>query len=153
MDHSPKGRTMSAQPVADAFVRRMIVEPLAQGPLSGMTFAAKDLFDIAGTRTGCGNPTWAATHADATRHAAAIERLLRAGARLLGKTRTDEMAYSLDGSNVHEGAPLNPAAPDRLTGGSSSGSAAAVAAGAVDFAIGTDTAGSVRVPAAWCGLH
>jgi amidase len=81
-----------------------------------------------------------------------VQRLLDAGARLVGKTRTDELAYALDGCNVHEGAPLNPAAPSRLTGGSSSGSASAVAAGEADFAIGTDTAGSVRVPAAWCGL-
>jgi amidase len=78
---------------------------------------------------------------------------LRAGARLLGKTRTDELAYSLEGRNFHEGAPLNPAAPERLTGGSSSGAASAVAAGAVDFAVASDTAGSVRVPAAWCGLY
>ncbi len=82
----------------------------------------------------------------------AVERLLRAGARLVGKTRTDELAYSLEGRNFHEGAPLNPAAPDRLTGGSSSGAASAVAAAEVDFALGSDTAGSIRVPAAWCGL-
>lgn len=144
---------LTAPLMADPFALRIVVEPLARGPLSGATFAVKDLFDVAGTRTGCGNPTWAATHAVATRHAAVVQRLLCAGARLLGKTRTDEMAYSLDGSNFHEGAPPNPAAPDRLTGGSSSGSASAAAAGDVDFAIGTDTAGSVRVPAAWCGLH
>jgi amidase len=81
-----------------------------------------------------------------------VQKLLDAGATLVGKTRTDELAYSLDGNNVHEGAPRNAAAPSRLTGGSSSGSASAVAAGEVDFAVGTDTAGSVRVPAAWCGL-
>jgi len=140
-------------PLVDAFVQRKLVTPLAAGALSGTTFAVKDLFDVAGERTGCGNPTWTRTHPPATAHAAVVERLLLAGARLLGKARTDEMAYSLDGNNVHEGAPLNPAAPDRLTGGSSSGSASAVAAREVDFAIGTDTAGSVRVPAAWCGLY
>ena len=143
---------MTPPELIDAFVQRKAVAPLRAGALTGTTFAVKDLFDVAGERTGCGNPTWLATHAPATAHAAVVERLLQAGARLLGKARTDEMAYSLDGSNVHEGAPLNPAAPDRLTGGSSSGSASLVAAGEVDFAIGTDTAGSVRVPAAWCGL-
>jgi amidase len=144
---------MIPPPVVDAFVQRKVFTPLAAGPLSGTTFAVKDLFDVAGERTGCGNPTWARTHPPAIVHAAAVERLLLSGARLLGKVRTDEMAYSLDGNNAHEGAPLNPAAPDRLTGGSSSGSASAVAAREVDFAIGTDTAGSVRVPAAWCGLY
>jgi amidase len=139
--------------LVDSFLLRKVVPPLRAGALSGTTFAVKDLLDVAGERTGCGNPTWLATHPPATAHAAVVERLLNAGARLLGKVRTDEMAYSLDGHNVHEGAPLNPAAPDRLTGGSSSGSASAVAAGEVDFAIGTDTAGSVRVPAAWCGLY
>jgi amidase len=138
--------------LADAFVERFVIEPAADGPLRGTSFAVKDLFDVAGRYTGCGNPTWRATHAAATVHAAAVQILLRAGARLIGKTRTDEMAYSLEGRNFHEGAPLNPAAPERLTGGSSSGAASAVAAGAVDFALGTDTAGSVRVPAAWCGL-
>ncbi len=161
MDHLPAwqaripvlARLQSALPSeTDAFVSRFVVEPTHAGPLSGTTFAVKDLFDVAGRPTGCGNPSWLATHPPATRHAAVIERLLAAGARLTGKTRTDEMAYSLDGRNHHEGAPLNPAAPSRLTGGSSSGSAAAVAGGEVDFALGTDTAGSVRVPAAWCGL-
>lgn len=138
--------------LADAFVERFVVQPTAGGALSGTTFAVKDLFDVAGRYTGCGNPTWRATHAPATAHAAVVQMLLRAGGRLAGKTRTDEMAYSIEGWNFHEGAPRNPAAPERLTGGSSSGSAAAAAAGEVDFAIGTDTAGSVRVPAAWCGL-
>lgn len=142
-----------SETVADAFVERFVVEPQADGPLRGTSFAVKDLFDVAGRYTGCGNPTWRAGHAAATADATVVGLLLRAGARLLGKTRTDELAYSLEGRNFHEGAPLNPAAPERLTGGSSSGSASAVAAGAVDFAVGTDTAGSVRVPAAWCGLY
>jgi amidase len=138
--------------LADAFVERFVIEPTSQGSLRGTTFAVKDLFDIAGRHTGCGNPDWRATHGPATSHAAVVQKLLDSGATLLGKTRTDELAYSLDGNNVHEGAPRNAAAPSRLTGGSSSGSASAVAAGEVDFAVGTDTAGSVRVPAAWCGL-
>lgn len=138
--------------LADAFVERFVVEPAASGPLLGMSFAVKDLFDVAGRHTGCGNPTWRATHCAATCHSAVVQILLQAGARLVGKTRTDELAYSLDGSNVHEGAPINPAAPARLTGGSSSGAASAAAAGHIDFTVGTDTAGSVRVPAAWCGI-
>jgi amidase len=142
----------SGPALADAFVERFVIEPTADGELRRATFAVKDLFDVAGHRTGCGNPTWAATHPPATSNAAVVQLLLRAGARLLGKTRTDEMAYSIEGSNFHEGAPPNPAAPSRLTGGSSSGAASAAAAGEVDFAVGTDTAGSVRVPAAWCGL-
>lgn len=138
--------------IADAFVERFVVEPESDGPLRGTTFAVKDLFDVAGWPTSCGNPTWRATHTLPQRNARVVELLLRAGARLVGKTRTDELAYSLEGSNVHEGAPINTAAPERLTGGSSSGAASAAAAGAIDFAVATDTAGSVRVPAAWCGL-
>jgi amidase len=138
--------------LADAFVARFEVEPNSWGPLRGTSFAVKDMFDVADWPTGCGNPAWRATHGRATTSAAVVQRLLDAGARLIGKTCTDELAYSLDGRNFHEGAPLNPAAPSRLTGGSSSGAASAVAAGDVDFAVATDTAGSVRVPAAWCGL-
>jgi amidase len=138
--------------IADAMVERFVVEPQADGPLRGSSFAVKDLFDVAGWPTGCGNPAWRATHSSPKTSAAVIGQLLRAGARLVGKTCTDELAYSLEGRNYHEGAPINPAAPDRLTGGSSSGAASAVAAGDVDFAVASDTAGSVRVPAAWCGL-
>ena len=106
-----------------------MVEPEADGPLRGTAFAVKDLFDVAGRPTGVGNPTWRATHSVPQTNAIVVPRLLRAGARLVGKTRTDELAYSLDGRNFHEGAPLNPAAPERLTGGSSGGAASAVAAG------------------------
>jgi amidase len=126
--------------------------PTAQGRLSGQTFAVKDLIDVAGHITGGGNPDWLRTHAPARRSAPAIERLLAAGAALSGKTITDELAFSLEGVNAHYGTPLNPACPDRIPGGSSSGSASAVAAGLVDFALGTDTGGSVRVPASFCGL-
>jgi amidase len=141
-----------APALADPFVERFVIEPTNDGELRRATFAVKDLFDVAGHRTGCGNPTWAATHAPASSNAPVVQLLLQAGARLMGKTRTDEMAYSIEGRNFHEGAPRNPAAPLRLTGGSSSGAASATAAAEVDFAVGTDTAGSVRVPAAWCGL-
>ena len=145
-------QALQPPPLVDAFVRRVVLEPTGSGALDGMTFAVKDVFDVAGHPTACGNPSWRATHPWAARHADVVRRLLAAGARLEGKTRTDELAYSLDGWNGHEGAPVNPAAPTRLTGGSSSGAASALAAGAVDIAIGTDTAGSVRVPAAWCGV-
>ena len=123
------------------------------GPLAGMTFAAKDLFDVAGHPTGGGNPDWARQYPIPTRHAWAVQRLLDAGAHLVGKTQTDELTYSLNGENAHYGTPVNVNAPGRIPGGSSSGSAAAVAAGLVDFALGSDTGGSVRAPASFCGAY
>jgi amidase len=125
----------------------------AGGPLAGLTMAVKDVFDIAGHRTGNGHPLWFETHPPATRTASAVDRLLEAGARLVGKTHTDEMAYSLNGENVHYGTPTNPKAPGHIPGGSSSGSAAAVAGDLVDFALGTDCGGSVRLPASYCGIY
>jgi amidase len=123
------------------------------GPLAGLTFAAKDLFDVAGYPTGGGNPDWARQHPVPTRHAWAVQRLLDAGATLVGKTITDEVSLGILGENPFEGTPLNPRAPDRVPGGSSSGSASAVAQGLCDTALGTDTGGSVRVPASFCGLY
>ena len=123
------------------------------GPLAGLTFAAKDLFDVAGHPTGGGNPDWARQHPVPTRHAWAVQRLLDAGATLIGKTVTDEVSLGILGENPFDGTPLNPRAPDRVPGGSSSGSASAVAQGLCDTALGTDTGGSVRVPASFCGLH
>ena len=123
------------------------------GPLAGMTFAAKDLFDVAGLPTGGGNPDWPRWHPIPTRHAWAVQRLLDAGATLIGKTITDEVSLGILGENAFDGTPLNPKAPDRVPGGSSSGSASAVAQGLCDTALGTDTGGSVRVPASFCGLH
>jgi amidase len=123
-----------------------------EGPLSGLSFGMKDVFDVAGSRTGFGHPAWLATHPPATETAEAVTRLLAAGAALRGRTLSDELCYSISGENFHYGMPINPAAPDRLPGGSSSGSAVAVAARLVDFALGTDCGGSVRVPAAYCGL-
>jgi amidase len=131
----------------------LVLAGSGSGPLHGLSFAVKDLIDIAGSVTGCGNPDWRRSHAPATATAPAVLRLLEAGARLVGKTITDELAFSLDGINAHYGTPLNPSCPDRLPGGSSSGSAAVVAAGFADFAIGTDTGGSVRIPASFCGLY
>ena len=125
----------------------------AGGPLSGLTFAVKDLFDVAGEPTGGGNPDWARTNPVPERHAALVDRLLRAGADVAGKTITDEVSLGILGENPFHGTPRNPAAPGFVPGGSSSGSAAAVAGGLVDFALGTDTGGSVRVPASFCGLY
>ena len=129
---------------SSAFIEKFTIPPTKDGPLRGRTFAVKDLIDVAGHRTGCGNPTWLAAHPPAAVHAVCVEQLLAAGAQCEGKTITDEFAFSLLGENHHYGTPLNPAAPDRVPGGSSSGSASAVACGLVDFAIGTDTGGSCR---------
>lgn len=136
----------------DAFQSVFDVEGAEAGPLAGLTFASKDLYDVEGHVTGCGNPDWAATHPPATSHAPAVASLLAAGARLVGKSHTDELAYSLMGVNEHYGTPLNSAAPDRVPGGSSSGSVAAVAGGLVDIGLGSDTGGSVRMPASFCGV-
>ncbi len=122
------------------------------GPLAGLTFAVKDIFDVAGYPTGCGNPQKRAEGGVAATSAPAVQMLLDAGARFVGKTHTAELAFSLDGINTHYGTPTNPAAPDRVPGGSSSGSASAVAAGLVDIALGSDTGGSVRAPASFCGI-
>ena len=123
------------------------------GPLAGLTVAVKDMYDIAGTRTGAGSPEWLATHEPAPRHAPAIETILAAGATIVGKAICEELFFSVTGINAHYGAPANVRAPGRMPGGSSSGSAAAAAAGACDFALGSDTGGSVRVPASFCGLY
>ena len=122
------------------------------GPLAAATLAVKDIFDVAGYPTGCGNPQKLAEAQPADRSAPAIEALLEAGARFIGKTQTDELAFSLTGHNAHYPQPINPGAPDRITGGSSSGSAAAVAGGLADIATGSDTGGSIRAPASHCGL-
>ncbi|MFE0019025.1 amidase [Mesorhizobium sp. NPDC059054] len=122
------------------------------GPLAGLTLAVKDIFDVAGYVTGCGNPDRAETGQPAPSTAPTVQRLLDAGARFVGKTQTDELAFSLMGQNAHLPHPVNPAAPDRVTGGSSSGSAAAVAGGLANIATGSDTGGSIRAPASFCGL-
>lgn len=125
----------------------------ADGPLAGLTFAAKDLFNVAGRPTGGGNPDFARQNPVPTAHAWAVQRLLDSGASLIGKTVTDEVSLGILGENAFFGTPRNSKAPDRVPGGSSSGSAAAVAAGLCDTALGTDTGGSVRVPASFCGLY
>lgn len=136
------------------FIEKFELLPQSQQqlPLHGLTFAVKDIFDISGRVTGFGNPDWARTHAPAAATSPVVLATLAAGATSIGTTVMDEMAYSINGENAHYGTPTNPCAPDRVPGGSSSGSAVAVAANLVDFALGTDTGGSVRVPAAYCGI-
>lgn len=145
-----------SQPFSSAFVPHDLPAPLSgssTGPLSGFTVAIKDMYDIAGTRTGGGSPAWLEAHPPADEHSGVVLRLLDAGASIVGKTVCDEFFYSTVGRNAHYGTPLNPRTPDRVPGGSSSGSASATAAGACDIAIGSDTGGSVRVPAANCGVY
>jgi amidase len=132
---------------------RVRIDGRAGGPLAGLTFAAKDLFDVAGVPTGGGNHDWPTGRPVPTRHSWAVQTLLDAGATLIGKTITDEVSLGILGENAFDGTPLNTRAPGRVPGGSSSGSAAAVAAGLCDTALGTDTGGSVRVPASFCGLY
>ena len=123
------------------------------GALAGVNFAAKDIFDVAGHVTGGGNPDWKATHPAAERNAWIVQTLVNAGANMVGKTHTDELTRGILGENAHYGTPINPRALERVPGGSSNGSAAAVAGGLVDFALGSDTGGSVRIPASFCGLY
>ena len=132
---------------------RVEIAGSAEGRLAGVSFAVKDIFDVAGTVTGCGNPDWLASHGAAQQHAPAVRMLLDAGARLVGKTVTEELAFSAVGTNPHYGTPRNLAAPGRVPGGSSSGSASAVGGGLVDLALGSDTGGSVRIPASYNGIY
>jgi amidase len=142
-------------PELNAFVAgpRCEVAGAATGPLAGLRFAVKDLIDVAGWPTGGGNPDWPRRYPTPARHAWVVQTLLDAGASVVGKTVTDEVSLGILGENAHDGTPLNPAAPGRVPGGSSSGSASAVAGGACDFALGTDSGGSVRVPSSFCGLY
>ena len=126
--------------------------PDAGGALSGYTVGIKDLFDVVGLKTGAGSPVWLANAEPALAHAPAVAALLSAGARFVGKTLTDELAWSLNGENAHYGTPINPAASGRISGGSSAGSAAAVAGELIDIGLGSDTGGSVRLPASYCGI-
>jgi amidase len=141
---------------SSAFVPHDIAAPIrghAAGPLAGLTVAVKDMYDIVGERTGGGSPDWLADQLPAKKNAAAVERLLAAGADIIGKTVCDEFFFSLTGANAHYGTPVNVRAPGRFPGGSSSGSAASIAAGACDIALGSDTGGSVRVPGGLCGIY
>lgn len=146
---------MSLHDPAHAFVPypEAPVPRAATGPLAGLSFAVKDLFDVAGYPTGGGSPIVLAMSGIKSTTAPTVQRLLDAGARFVGKTVTDELAFSMNGNNAHFGAPINGAAPQRISGGSSSGSASAVSNRMVDFALGSDTGGSVRAPASHCGLY
>ena len=137
--------------VKDGFARGPSV-PRASTKLEGMQLAVKDVFDVAGLRTGAGNPVWWQAQHEASASAFAVSELLAAGAEWLGKTVTDELAFSLTGANVHYGTPVNPADARRIPGGSSSGSAVAVAAGHADIGLATDCGGSARLPASYCGV-
>ena len=147
--------TIFERDIVNAFCKEAPIEILSNdsGPLSGLTFGVKDVFDIVNVPTGFGSPAWLNTHPIPSKTAPFISSLVDAGASLVGKTHTDELTYSILGINAHYGTPINTAAPDRVPGGSSSGSAAAVAARLVDFAIGSDTGGSVRTPASFCGIY
>src|SRR2546430_5212173 len=137
---------------SNAFATTLDLPPTGSGSLDGLCFAVKDVIDVAGCKTGCGNPAWRDSHPTAVAHAVCVEQLLRAGASCVGKAICHELAFSLLGGNYFYGTPLNPRARERVPGGSSSGSASAVACGLVDFALGTDTGGSIRVPASNCGI-
>ncbi|MGK8233788.1 amidase [Roseovarius sp. MS2] len=143
-------------PTCDPFIARFD-SPLKgkspSGALAGLRVGVKDGFDIAGHVTGAGCPEWGQFHGAATTTSTVVQVLLDAGAEIIGKTQMDELAYSLMGVNARYGTPLNPAAQDRVPGGSSSGSAASVAAGLVDIGLGSDTGGSVRLPASFCGVY
>src|SRR5262249_28867247 len=138
------------------FVPHDLAAPLrgaSTGPLVGLSAVVKDMYDIAGERTGCGSPEWLATHAPASRNCPPVQKIPHAGASIVGKTVCDEFFYSVTGANAHYGTPINARAPGRLPGGSSSGSAAACGAGLCDFALGSDTGGSVRMPASFNGIY
>ena len=129
------------------------IEGAADGPLAGLSAVVKDMYDIAGYVAGCGNPEWLASHQPAARHCPPVQKILDAGATITGKTVCDEFFYSVTGANAHYGTPVNLRAPGRLPGGSSAGSAAACGAGLCDFALGSDTGGSVRIPASFNGIY
>ncbi|WP_066047724.1 amidase [Robertmurraya korlensis] len=137
----------------NAFINdHLNIKQTESGPLKGLSFGVKDVFDIKGYRSSAGNPDWLQSHQASKGHAPIINQLLEQGACLKGTTHTDELMYSLNGENFHYGTPVNPRSANRIPGGSSSGSAVAVAARLVDFALGTDTGGSIRVPSSYCGI-
>ena len=137
-----------------AFVREnhIALEGSGCGPLSGLKFAIKDVWKVLGSTCGNGHPLWLATHGPDEFTSSIVTKLLEAGADLVGKTVCDELCFSISGENWNYGSPINPHDPRRFTGGSSAGSAAAAAGGLVDFSLGSDCLGSVRVPASYNGL-
>ncbi|XP_044979917.1 outer envelope protein 64, chloroplastic [Hordeum vulgare subsp. vulgare] len=148
-----------ARPDHGAFVSRLELlpppqppPPQARHPLTDLCFAIADAFHVSGYITSFGSLEWAKTHDEATQTSLVVSTLVDGGAICVGKTVIDEMAYSIHGENKHFGTPTNPAASDRVPGGCSSGSAVAVAGGMVDFALGIDSIGGVRVPGGYCGV-
>lgn len=147
---NPKAYTFES---SKAFMEVFDIPFYQEGALSNLTFAVKDIVDIKGYTNSLGNPDYKSQNHPAAANAVCVEQLLTAGARCLGKTIADDLCFSFIGENYFYGTPVNPRAPDRVPGGSSSGSASAVACGLVDFAVGTDTGGSVRIPANNCGVY
>jgi amidase len=137
----------------NALIENFLIQPKNSGALDYLTFAVKDVIDVVDYKTGCGNPTWLSQQKKCKVNAACVEQLLTAGATCVGKTILGEFCSGTLGLNHFYGMPLNPLAPDRVPGGSSSGSASIVASGEVDFSLGTDVAGSMRVPASFCGIY
>ncbi|MEW9804408.1 amidase family protein [Mesorhizobium sp. ZMM04-5] len=135
-----------------ALIEQLDLAPYRQGPLDGLCFTVKDNIDLAGYKTSYGSPAWRDAHPAPVHNALCVDQLLAAGGRCVGKVVADEFTYSLDGESYYFGTPLNAKAPDRVPGGSSSGSAASVASGFADFSLCTDSGGSIRVPASLCGL-
>ena len=147
---------MTAEVYRSCFVPHDIKSPIkgaATGPLAGLTAVVKDMYDIAGERMGCGVPEWFAAAKPAARNCPPVQKILDAGATIIGKTICDEFFYSGTGINPHYGMPVNSRAHGRIPGGSSAGSAAACGAGLCDFALGSDTGGSVRMPASFNGIY
>lgn len=142
----------SALEASGALVEAVSLRPTRSGALDGLTFTVKDNTDLAGTRTSFGSPSWREAHPPAIHSALCVDQLLAAGATCVGKAVADEFTYSLDGESAFFGTPLNARAPDRIPGGSSSGCASSVACGLADFSLGTDSGGSIRVPASLCGV-
>lgn len=143
---------LTAVKASGAFVETFRLKPVRAGDLDGLTFTVKDNIDIEGCRTSFGSPAWRDGHPAALRNALCVDQLLAAGATCVGKVVADEFTYSLEGESQFFGTPLNARAPDRIPGGSSSGSASSVACGLADFSIGTDSGGSIRVPCSFCGV-
>lgn len=143
---------LSAIEASGAFVETLYLKPFQTGTLDGLTFTVKDNIDIGRYKTSFGSPSWREAHPAAIRNALCVDQVLAAGATCVGKVVADEFTYSLDGESQFFGTPLNAKVPNRITGGSSSGSASSVACSLADFSIGTDSAGSIRVPASLCGV-
>lgn len=156
-NHNNNGNDLLQPGLAGAFVRDgfgalPFTPHIASSQLAGLTLSVKDVFTVQGLRTGAGNPLWRDGQPVATTSASAVTALLGAGAQWVGKTVTDELAYSLAGNNIHYGTPVNPMAPTRIPGGSSSGAAVAVAGGYCDIGLATDCGGSARLPGSYCGV-